>query len=300
MIVPFDFYYGNSHDLGRGLEKVYHTGQNKIWDGKEVLASLFEKYSNTEVHPSHKKSLENILSIILWGEYVAWTVASEMSAEFKDYGAKMAAVSQAHDEARHFYVMRDYLKKRLNYKPAPVFEPALSILDEVSRTNDLSRKLLGMNLMIEPIAITIFRFLRKSKVDPILDELLQLFETDEARHIAIGMKYLPTLIKKMGPWQRLMFVWWQIRMINAEIKGLKAIENDLIKLGLKPLEVFEFAEHKQVSCLKLLSKDMGISKDMWKPVLKIIRFRKRLAFYPEPQHGPVKKIINAFFEMFKN
>ena len=300
MIVPFDFYYGDSHDVSRGLEKVYHTGQHKIWDGKKVLNELFEKYSHIEVHPDHKQSLENILAIILWGEYEAWTVASEMSAEFEDFGAKMAAVSQAHDEARHFYVMRDYLRKRLNYKPAPVFESALSVLDEVSSTNDLARKLLGMQLMIEPIAITIFRFIRKSKVDPILNELLEYFEADEARHIAIGMKYLPNLIKKMGAWDKIMFVWWQIRMINGEIKGLKAIEADLVKLGLDPLEVFEFAEIKQVTCLKMLSKDMGIGDEMWKPVLKIIRFRKRLAFYPDEKHGPLQRLINSFFEIFRD
>jgi len=300
MILPFDFYYGESHSPVRGLEKVYHTAQGKIWDGKKVLNELLEKYSHVEIHSDHKRSLENILAIILWGEYVAWNVASEMSAEFEDFGAKMAAVSQAHDEARHFYVMRDYLKKRLNYKPTPVFESALSVLDEVSSTKDLARKLLGMQLMIEPIAITIFRFIRKSKVDPVLNELLELFEADEARHIAIGMKYLPSLIKKMGAWEKLMFVWWQIRMINGEIKGLKAIEPDLIILGLDPLEVFEFAEIKQVTCLKILSKDMGIGEEMWRPVLRLIRFRKKLAFYPNKSHGPIQRLINSFFEIFRD
>ena len=53
--------------------------------------------------------------------------------------------------------------------------------------------------MIEPVAITIFRFIRKSNVDPILTDLLEYFEKDEARHIALGVKYLPKLIKQMGP-----------------------------------------------------------------------------------------------------
>jgi hypothetical protein len=299
MIVPFDFLNGDLDDIERGLAKVYHTGQNKIWDGREVLNELFEKYSSKEIKEAHREPLQNILSIILWGEYVAWTVSSEMSAQFEELGAKMAAVSQAHDEARHFYVMRDYLQRRLNYKPSPVFGAALFVLREVSTTNDLAKKLLGMQLMIEPVAITIFRFLRKSKVDPILDELLEYYEADEARHIAVGMKYLPKLIKKMSSWEKILFVLWQIRMIDGEIRGLKSIEKDLEMIGLNPLDVFEFAEMKQVSCLKMLSKDMGIGEDMWKPVLKLIRFRKKLAFYPNKEHSTLQKLINSFFEMFK-
>ena len=64
---------------------------------------------------------------------------------------------------------------------------------------------------------------------------------DEARHIALGMKYLPNLIKKMS-FTVCEFVVWQIRMINAEIEGLKSIEKDLLALDLKPIEVFEFTE----------------------------------------------------------
>tara|TARA_R100001015_G_C4621852_1_gene179147 strand:- start:100 stop:1002 length:903 start_codon:yes stop_codon:yes gene_type:complete len=299
MIVPFDFLNGDLDDVERGLAKVYHTGQNKIWNGREVLDKLFKKYSDTKIKESHREPLQNILSIILWGEYVAWTVSSEMSANFKEFGAKIAAVSQAHDEARHFYVMRDYLQRRLNYKPSPIFGSALFVLKEVSTTNDLARKLLGMQLMIEPVAITIFRFIRKSNVDPILNELLEYYEADEARHIAIGMKYLPKLIKKMSAWEKILFILWQIKMIDGEIRGLKSIEEDLIKIGLNPLDVFEFAEMKQVSCLKLLSKDMGIGEGMWKPVLKLIRFRKKIAFYPDKRHGTIQKIINSFFEAIK-
>ena len=88
-------------------------------------------------------------------------------------------------------------------------------------------------------------------------------------------------------------------MIDGEIRGLKSIEKDLEMIGLNPLDVFEFAEMKQVSCLKMLSKDMGIGEDMWKPVLKLIRFRKKLAFYPNKEHSTLQKLINSFFEMFK-
>ena len=130
------------------FEKVYHKGQEKIWDGRKVLAELLEKHPDIKLDEIQATALKNILAIILWGEYVAWNVSSEMSAKFEEQGAKMAAVSQAHDEARHFYVMKDYLEKRLNYKPESIFEPALKVLDEVSKTKCLAKKLLGLQFEI--------------------------------------------------------------------------------------------------------------------------------------------------------
>ena len=294
MIVPFDIYY----DEKNHLDRVYHKGQQKIWDGISVLDGLFEKFPNDAINldADRARALENILGIILWGEYVAWSAASEMSARFDNFGAKMAAVSQAHDEARHFYVIRNYLIKRLNFKPKVIFKPALKVLEEVGETQSLARKLLGLQLMVEPVAITIFRFLRKSNVDPVLTEILPLFEQDESRHIAIGVKYLPTLIKKMSFFEKVFFIIWQIKLILYEIKGLKSIESDLKVLDISPREVFEFAENRQIMCLKELSSEFGVGEKLWKPVIKIIEFNKKLTFYPHREHALPRRLINCFFD----
>ena len=166
MIIPFDIYYNFLSDDEDKLDKVYHKGQDKIWNGKEVLDSLFEKHGNLDLDPEHSLALKNILSIIFWGEYVAWNVASDLSSELDDFGAKMAAVSQAHDEARHFYVMGDYLKKRLDFRPDTIMPAAFRVLNSVGKTDNVAKKLLGMQLMVEPIAITIFRFFKKIKYRP--------------------------------------------------------------------------------------------------------------------------------------
>jgi hypothetical protein len=293
MIIPFDFYYSDLEN-DKNLDKVYHKGQNRIWDGKEVLNLLFAKYENHQVDPEKEQALKNILNVILWGEYVAWNVSSEMSAQFESYGAKMAAVSQAHDEARHFYVMRDYLRRRFNYTPSVIFAPALSVLEKVASTKNLAKKILGMQLMIEPVAITIFRFLRMSKVDPLLSDLLEYYEKDEARHISLGVKHLPSLIKEMNFIQLGFFIFWQLRMIDYEIRGLKYMEKDFKTLGIDPLKVFDFAEQKQIKCLMVLSEEIGINKSLWYPVIKLVKFRKKLAFYPDDSHGILKRIINSF------
>jgi ribonucleotide reductase beta subunit family protein with ferritin-like domain len=290
IFLPFGLYHDESGDI---LENIYHRGQKKIWDGNEIFSKFLKEFGEPNLDSNQEESLKNIFSIILWGEYAAWNISSELSYMIDDYGAKMAAVSQAHDEARHFYVIRDYLRL-LNYEPKNLPKPVSYVLKEVSRTKSLAKKLLGMQLMIEPIALTIFRFIRKEDIDPLLSHLLEYIEKDEARHVALGIKYLPNLIKNMSKFELMSFLFWQAKLINAEISGLGEMREDIIILGLDPLEVFEYAENKQLECLKLVAEEMGINESFWKPIVRVIQFRKNMAFYPHKEHGILKRITNSF------
>ena len=281
----------------RILEGVYHKAQDKIWNGTEVLNELLEIHGPISISEESSKAIKNIFSIILWGELVAWKVSLQLGAHIDDFSAKMAATSQAHDEARHFYVMKDYLDL-LGHNPGPLSPKVSKVLEEVLHTKNLAKKLLGMQLMVEPIALTIFRFTRKLNVEPILTDLLAFYEIDESRHIALGIQYLPKLIKRMNKLQLASLVIWQAKVINAEIKGLKEIESDVIALGLDPLEIFEYAEKKQMECFELIAKQMGISLPLLHPLKKIIEFRKALAFYPNKEDGLLIKIKNSLIAAF--
>ena len=92
------------------LERLYHVGQNNIWDGREVLDALIQKHGPPRLPPDKKESALKVLSILLWGELAAWAISADLAERIDDVEAKMAATSQAHDEARHFYVLRDYLR----------------------------------------------------------------------------------------------------------------------------------------------------------------------------------------------
>jgi len=280
------------------LEGIYHRGQDNIWNGQELLKELVSEYGAPKIDPDKIVPIKNIFSIILWGEYAAWNVSSQLSFMLNDYGSKMAAVSQAHDEARHFYVMRDYLRL-LDYEPQELPKHVSYILREVCETKDLARKLLGMQLMIEPIALTIFRFIRKGNIDPVLSNLLGYFEIDESRHVALGIKHLPGLLKEMSRVELVKFLFWQARLINAEISGLKFLEKDLMALGIDPLEAFEFAESKQLECLRLVAQEMGINEGIWKPIIKVIQFKKKMTFYPDKQDNFIKRFSTSLFGLFE-
>src|SRR5580704_15717662 len=85
----------------RRLEGLYHVGQEKAWDGRKVLAELVAKHGPIQIADDKRRALTKVFSIIMWGELAAWKVASQLADQIVPLEAKMAATSQAHDEARH-------------------------------------------------------------------------------------------------------------------------------------------------------------------------------------------------------
>ena len=268
--------YENSTN-NKTLEGVYHKGQAKIWDGKEALSDLIKLHGGLHLEEDKINSIQNIFSTILWGEYAAWNVSAELAANINDFGAKMAATSQAHDEARHYYVMQDYFK-HLNIKPKKLPPNIYKVINAVSETNNLAKKLIGMQLMIEPIAITIFKLVIRSRVEPVLCDLLRLYEIDEARHMALGIKYLPQMIKNMSRYELADLLVWQLRMMLLEVDGLKELEEDFINLGFDINEVYALAESKQLEAIELLSSQLNLRIKPWTVMKGLVRLKKKVIF----------------------
>jgi hypothetical protein len=162
--------------------------------------------------------------------------------------AKMGATSQAFDEARHFYVMHDYLG-HLGYEPKRLDRAPQALLDLVLDTPNLAYKLLGMQLMIETIALTVFQTVRESEVEPVLCDLMKYFERDEARHVGLGMQYLPSLMSRMSKTEVSRLITFQVRLLAWALWELKVLEKDFAVLGLDPRTVLERGRKKQLAAL---------------------------------------------------
>src|SRR5689334_21654994 len=93
----------------RKLSRLYHVAHEKAWDGRAVLAELTARHGGIHFPEEKKEAMGRLASILLWGELAAWSISADLALRLEDPGAKMAATSQVFDEARHFYVMRDYL-----------------------------------------------------------------------------------------------------------------------------------------------------------------------------------------------
>lgn len=190
-------YLAEAQEKYKRLERLYHVGARQAWDGKEVLASLLQKHGGIKIADDKKRALAEIFSTILWGELAAWSISADLALQLEDTEAKMAATSQVFDEARHFYVMRDYLLA-LGVEIPKLDGYTSAVLRELLDTHRLVDKLLGMQLIVESIAVTLFRSVAQANVEPVLSELMPYFERDEARHVGLGVLYLPKLLARLN------------------------------------------------------------------------------------------------------
>jgi hypothetical protein len=109
-----------------------------------------------------------------------------------------------------------------------------------------------MQLQLEPMALTIFHALREVRVCPVLSELLQYYEKDEARHVGLGVQLLPTLLADMPIGASLAFTAYSFHVTTLSIWVLKDLEDDLRALGVDPRRVAVLGKSKQMIALEEL------------------------------------------------
>lgn len=249
-ILPFDMFdversASEARRFSR-MGKIYHRGQKLIWDGQAVLDELWKTHGGTGLSEQQKPSAQRLLGSIMWGELAAWKIAARLADDLVPLEARMAATSQAHDEARHFYVMHDYLLRATGDFPRTVSKPTEALLSACMDANTPAKRVIGMQLQLETTALTVFHALRESQVCPVLTDLLLYYEKDEARHVGLGTQILPTMMESMSLRQRFEFSAFSFRVAYWSIVNLKATEDDFVALGIDPRRVAILGKSKQM------------------------------------------------------
>jgi hypothetical protein len=226
------------------MESIYHVGQDHIWDGQAVLTELIQRHGRPKLAERERKALSQIFSVIMWGELAAWKISAQLTDVIIPLEAKLAASSQVHDEARHFYVMHDYLEA-LGHEPPRLDYWSKRVLTMTLATKSLAKKLLGMQLTIETIALTIFQRVRELDVEPVLTELLPYYERDEARHVGLGIQLLPALVAEMSYAERVEFAMFHLDLYGSAVMSLKSLEPALTSIGVDPRSLLAIGFRKQ-------------------------------------------------------
>ncbi len=178
------------------LRRIYTNAMRDSWDGHEVFRAAVHKHGGIQLSREKREALAHLMSMLMWGELAAWYVSAELAEQLEDLDARMAASSQVFDEARHFYVLRDYVA--LLHVPVPPLDPYFqAAVRSLLSAEDLTLKLFAMQVLAEGTAQSIFGFLAESNVEPVLSELLPLIEKDEARHVGLGIMHLPERLAKL-------------------------------------------------------------------------------------------------------
>ena len=128
------------------------------------------------------------LSQFLHGEQGALMVAAQLVNAVPHTDAKFYAATQTMDEARHVEVFARYIEKLDVVRP--IAGALKRILDATLATEDWLKKLVGMQIVIEGLALYSFRDMRNLTEEPLLKDLLTYVSQDEARHHAYGVQYV--------------------------------------------------------------------------------------------------------------
>lgn len=294
--IPYDMFdrERTARDVrsARLLERIYHKGQDNAWDGKELLAELVDRHGGVRLTPEQAKAVRTLFAVIFWGELAAWKVSAELALTLEPLEAKMAATAQAHDEARHFYVLHDYLEL-IGYTPEVLPPVAARTLDEILSSGSLTKKLMGMQLMVEPIALTLFQLTRERRLEPVLCDLLSYYERDEARHVALGIHHLPQLLRGMGRLEALDLAIWQLKMLELEMQGFKELNPSFVALGIPARRVIETGMAKQIIAFRMLAETLGHDLRAMAMFRKWYEFRIELTYPHDENAGVGERLRNA-------
>jgi hypothetical protein len=137
------------------------------------------------------------LSQFMHGEQGAMMTAAKIVETVPWIDARYFAATQTMDEARHTEVFARYLHDKLGdaYPMSPFLEEQVTVLLEDSRW-DIAY--LGMQVIIESLALAAFGDLHRRTKEPLLKKLLRYVMADEARHVAFGILSLTELYRELS------------------------------------------------------------------------------------------------------
>ena len=162
---------------------------NNEWKDHKQYAKL----SDTERKQFVRDSQDWTLSQLMHGEQGALLVASQLTSCAPTFNAKLYAASQTFDEARHVEAFNKYLQTRMG-RIMPIGKNLKALLDKVLTDPRWDFKFIGMQIIIEGLALAIFNTMKESTQDPVLKRILSLVIRDEARHVTFGVNYLTSFV----------------------------------------------------------------------------------------------------------
>lgn len=141
------------------------------------------------------------LSQFLHGEQGALHAAAQVTGAVPFRDGKFYGGTQVMDEARHVEVFSRYLNTKIG-KLYPVQDNLFTILDALMTDARWDIKFLGMQIMIEGLALGAFGIMYRRTGEPLLKELLKNVIRDEVRHVHYGVVALREHIKQLTKAER--------------------------------------------------------------------------------------------------
>ena len=206
--VVFDWTYERNRP---DLSKLYTQAKEGQWDGATVLDWKADLTPRPEANwllpdewvgfkdlrpwqiatPAERMKMKHgyvawMMSQFLHGEQGALFAAAQVTTAIRWMDGKLYGSTQVVDEGRHVEVFHRYLSTKLE-KKYEINDNLYVIIDALMTDSRWDIKFLGMQIMIEGLALGAFGYLRSRTSEPLLKEMLRYVITDEARHVHYGV-----------------------------------------------------------------------------------------------------------------
>ena len=209
LLASFETHYVWNYDSAKeGLRDLYEKAKREQWNSTTQLAwdtdvdperpiipaavnplseyPRFQKLDENDKVRLRHAQIALQLSQFLHGEQGALIVASQLVGGVPWMDAKYYAGTQTMDEARHVEVFSRYVREKLEWE-WPINPNLKELLDATIQDSRWDFKYLGMQVLIEGLAMAAFGNLYQMCQEPLLKELLKYVMKDESRHVAFGV-----------------------------------------------------------------------------------------------------------------
>lgn len=197
------------YDEGRDdLLNLYDKGKKQQWDAAEridwsqdldpenpmgmpdqVIAILdtpvWAKMNDKERNEYRYHMQAQQISQFLHGEQGALVCAAKIVQQVPSVDAKFYAATQVVDEARHVEAYSRLLREKFDMA-YPIMDPLKSLLDNIISESRWDFTYLGMQVLIEGLALAAFQNIRNHAGNQLAAQVNAYVMQDEARHVAFG------------------------------------------------------------------------------------------------------------------
>jgi hypothetical protein len=191
----------------------------------ELKTAVADKLDEEQKIRLANQNTRFILSSILHGEQGALSLSASLTQILRDPGAQEYAANQTREEARHVTGFTNYIGTRWG-APLQSGPTIRNLLNEIVKSGAVYKKLVGMQMLIEGLAMGAFATIQRETHDPLLRRLIQFTMADEAFHHKFGKIWADRTIPQLTEeehehvelWAAEAFQVLLFNLVNAEQK----------------------------------------------------------------------------------
>jgi hypothetical protein len=228
-----------------------------------------------EAHPELRARFKNEiarwqLSAILHGEQGALNLSASLCHVLRDPGAQEYAANQCREEGRHVTAFAKYIKARWG-SPLPCGQVLADLLCEIVHAPEVYKKIVGMQMLVEGLAMGAFATIYQRWHDPLARKLTQLVMTDEAFHHKFGKIWADRTIPKLTPEEHEIVENWAAHCFQTLLFNLVAphqMRDVYTRFGLDPDKVM--AAFQEIATDEARREQMKESTNIFRVLVKTL------------------------------